>query len=104
MEVIMSRAFFCFLAVLAIFLAIISPSVDAQSMAPAPSPTSDDLEFSCFLLSRDRSRVLFVIPPTDFCRSRNCVRPDAGGSGAYIPHPPTRRIFLQLLLNFCLEA
>ncbi|KAJ0053375.1 hypothetical protein Pint_00538 [Pistacia integerrima] len=41
MEVIMSRAFFCFLAVLAIFLAIISPSVDAQSTAPAPSPTSD---------------------------------------------------------------
>ncbi|EOX95786.1 hypothetical protein QUC31_005206 [Theobroma cacao] len=41
MAVISSRAFVGVMAIFALVFAIVSPFVEAQSAAPAPSPTSD---------------------------------------------------------------
>lgn len=111
MEVITSRVFVCFLALLGLILAIVSPAVEAQSPATAPAPSSDgrfsslrinlNLSFWLFFLSRMITE--FVLLFRNINRPRDRVLADAGGSASYIPHPPTRRIFLlQLLLNYFL--
>lgn len=113
MEVITSRVFVCFLALLGLILAIASPAVEAQSpaTAPAPAPSSDgrfsslrinlNLSFWLFFLSGMITE--FVLLFRNINRPRDRVLAHAGGSASYIPHPPTRRIFLlQLLLNYFL--
>ncbi|KAG6748187.1 hypothetical protein POTOM_048094 [Populus tomentosa] len=92
------KAFIAVLAVVSLILAVVSPSVEAQSPAPAPAPTSDDSPFESpwgeiLINARDSLR-------WDFSRPRNRIPADACGSGAHIPDSPAGCFILHFLLNF----
>ncbi|KAF8380102.1 hypothetical protein HHK36_027572 [Tetracentron sinense] len=85
------------MAIVAIIFSIVLPAVQAQAMAPAPSPTSDDTQF---VLGLEDIMGLFSFRGIN--RPRDCICADAGGTGADIPHPPLGCLLLQLLL-ICLR-
>ncbi|KAL9430286.1 hypothetical protein AB3S75_025637 [Citrus x aurantiifolia] len=72
MEVITSRVFVCFLALLGLILAIVSPAVEAQSPvpapAPAPAPSSDGTSIDqgiAYLLMLVALLLTYLIHPLD---------------------------------------
>ncbi|ESR58128.1 Arabinogalactan protein 20 [Citrus sinensis] len=70
MEVITSRVFVCFLALLGLILAIASPAVEAQSpaTAPAPAPSSDGTSIDqgiAYLLMLVALLLTYLIHPLD---------------------------------------
>ncbi|KAL9435219.1 hypothetical protein AB3S75_021479 [Citrus x aurantiifolia] len=70
MEVITSRVFVCFLALLGLILAIVSPAVEAQSpaTAPAPAPSSDGTSIDqgiAYLLMLVALLLTYLIHPLD---------------------------------------
>lgn len=71
MEVVTSSVFVCFLALLGIIFAIVSPAVEAQSPAAAPAPApgpSSDGRFSSLRINLDPSFWIFhflFLPSTD---------------------------------------
>ncbi|KAE7999399.1 hypothetical protein FH972_003834 [Carpinus fangiana] len=80
-------------AIFGLLLAILSPAVvDAQSPAPAPAPTSDGKLNPAFFrldLKPWTLSIFVVFVAGDFNRPRDCIRADARGAGAHVPHPPS---------------